>query len=123
MTKKEKTGNRNHDLFFSNWIRNNLPNSYTGFRCYDLDFILWNKNLKYLMIIELKSYNTDTTFDQYFMLQKINKWIKNGIDEEWTYKGLHLIQFEKTNFENGKVFLDKKEITETELIKFLSFIE
>ena len=46
---------------------------------------------------------------------------KKGIDEDWTYKGLHLIQFEKFNFENGKVFLNRKEITEKELIEFLTF--
>jgi len=120
MTRKEKTGNREHDLFFSKWIRKNLPDSYTGYRCYDVDFVLWNKNTKKVMFIELKSFNADTKPDQHFILKKLNKWISIGIDEDWTYKGLHLIQFEKFNFENGKCYLNRKLINEKELIAFLS---
>ena len=121
MTRQEQTGNREHDLFFSEWIREKLPDSYTGYRCYDIDFVLWHKKLKQIMFIELKSYNTEVKSDQHLILAKLDKWIKKGIDEEWTYKGLHLIQFEKFNFENGEVFLNREEINEEELIKFLTF--
>tara|TARA_R110002020_G_scaffold447854_2_gene660355 strand:- start:122 stop:490 length:369 start_codon:yes stop_codon:yes gene_type:complete len=121
MTRQEQTGNRKHDLFFSEWIREKLPDSYTGYRCYDVDFVLWHKELKQIMFIELKSYNTEVKSDQHLILKNLHNWIKNGIDEDWTYKGLHLIQFEQFNFENGKVYLDKKETTEEELINFLTF--
>lgn len=121
MTRQEQTGNREHDLYFSKWIREKLPDSYTGYRCYDVDFVLWHKELKQIMLIELKSYNTEVKSDQHLILKNLHNWIKNGIDEDWTYKGLHLIQFEQFNFENGKVYLDKKETTEEELINFLTF--
>ena len=120
MTQKEITGNREHDLYFSNWIRKKLPDSYTGYRCYDIDFVLWNKNEKKIMLLELKSYNTDTKPDQHLILKNLHKWIGAGIEKDWKYLGLHLIQFEKFNFENGKVYLNRKEITEEELISFLS---
>ena len=41
--------------------------------------------------------------------------------ENWQYYGFHLLQFEKTTFEDGKVFFDRKEVTKEELIKLMSF--
>ena len=55
------------------------------------------------------------------MWRNIHKWIKKGIDKNWTFLGFHLIQFENTQFDNGKCFLDNKEISEENLIKFLTF--
>jgi hypothetical protein len=121
MTRQEQTGSREHDLFFSKWIRKKLPNSYTGYRCYDIDFVLWHKDLKQIMLIELKSYNTPVKSDQHYILNNLHKWIQKGIDSDWTYKGCHLIQFEKFNFDNGKVYLNNNEVTEEELIEFLTF--
>ena len=54
------------------------------------------------------------------MLQNIHRWIKNGLDNGWKYHGYHLVTFEGDTFENGKVYLNKKETTEKDLIDFLS---
>jgi hypothetical protein len=35
--------------------------------------------------------------------------------------GFHVIQFEKTSPDDGKIFLDSKEINKIDLIKFLRF--
>jgi len=120
MTRKEKTASREHDLYFSNWIREKLPDSNTGYRCYDVDFVLWNKHLKKIMFVELKSYNSKPRPDQYLMFTFLNRWILKGIDKDWSYCGYHLIQFENTSFEDGKCFLDGNEILEDDLINFLS---
>tara|TARA_R110000744_G_scaffold375175_1_gene488474 strand:+ start:216 stop:590 length:375 start_codon:yes stop_codon:yes gene_type:complete len=121
MTKKEITNNRENDLYFSKWIRNKLEDSHTGFRCYDLDFILWHKKNKNIMFIELKSYNAEVKPDQRLMLKLLDQWIKKGITEDWNFYGTHLITFEKSGFENGKCFLNNKEIKEKDLIDFLNF--
>jgi len=118
MTRKEVTGIRS--LEFSDWVREKLPDSSTGYSASDLDFILWNWKEKKVMLLEIKTRMTMLRKGQDMMFRNISRWIKNGIDEGWEYKGFHLITFENTNFEDGKCFLDLKEINETDLIKFLS---
>ena len=121
-TRKEFTGVR--DLTFSQWVRDKLPDSSTGFSASDLDFILWNWKTKKFMMLEIKTRNSYPRKGQYMMWKSINKWIKKGIEnseDNWQYYGFHLIQFEKTNFSDGKCLLDNKEINEDELIEFLSF--
>lgn len=117
-TRKEITGIR--DLTFNNWIRNNLPDSNTGFSASDLDFILWNWKTKKVIMLELKSRNSYPRKGQKMMWHKINNWMIKGVDDDWTYLGFHLIVFENTSFEDGKCFLNNKEISEIELINFLS---
>ena len=118
MTKKEITGTR--DLTFSGWIRDKLPSSSTGFMVTDIDFCLFNYKTKKFMIIEIKTRGAIISDWQRNFYRMLNRWIKKGIDKDWQYKGIHLIQFENTNFKDGKCFFDKKEITESELIRILS---
>jgi hypothetical protein len=118
-TRKEFTGIR--DLTFSQWVRNRLPDSNTGFSVSDLDFILWNWKTKKVMMLEIKTRNSYPRKGQKMMWRNINKWIKKGIDDDWTYLDFNLITFENTNFEDGKCFLNNNEIKEEELIEFLSF--
>lgn len=118
MTRKEITGTR--DLTFSGWVRENLPDSSSGYMASDLDFIFWNYKTKKVMLIEIKTRSANVKTWQKTMWSNINKWLKNGIDNDWTYLGFNLIQFEKTNFDDGKCFLNGKEICEKELIKFLN---
>ena len=73
------------------------------------------------MFIELKSYNAEVKPDQRLMLKLLDQWIKKGITEDWNFYGTHLITFEKSGFENGKCFLNNKEIKEKDLIDFLNF--
>ncbi len=119
MTRQEQTGIR--DLTFSQWIRNKLPDSATGYSVTDLDFVLWNYKTKCVMIIEVKTRNTLPRTGQKIMFHHLHRWISNGIDKGWKYLGFHLIVFENTNFQDGKCWLDHKETTEQDLIKFLSF--
>lgn len=117
-TRQEITGKRS--LKFSGWIRKSLPDSNTGFLVSDLDFILFNYKAKTIMLIEIKTRNTTLKEWQRRLFANLDKWIKKGIDNDWLYFGYHIIKFEYTFFNDGKVFFDNKEVTEKELISRLS---
>jgi len=119
MTTKEHTNNR--DLAFSYWVRSNLPDSSTGFLVSDLDFILQNYKTKKIMLLEIKTRNADMKQWQSKLFKQIDKWIRKSIDAEWEYLGFHLIQFENTYFDDGKVYFDRKESNEKAIKKALSF--
>lgn len=118
MTRREVTNTR--DLTFSGWVRQNLPDSSTGYMASDLDFVLWNYKTKKVMLIEVKTRNSDMRTWQKIMWSKMDEWMKRGVDKDWTYRGFYLIKFENTSFDDGKCFLNDKEITEEDLIDFLS---
>jgi hypothetical protein len=118
-TRKEITGNR--PLDFSAWIRNNLPESKTGYFVSDLDFVLYNYKAKKLMMLEIKTRNAEPKYWQKLMWDNMDKWIKNGIDEDWTYYGFFYVKFENTFFNDGRCYLNGKEISELDLKEFLSF--
>ena len=119
MTRKENTGIR--DLTFSNWVRVKLPDSSTGFLVSDIDFYMCNYNKKTHLMVEIKAYNTELPKWQRIMYKNIYKWIKEGSEKEgWDFKGVYFIKFEKTSFNDGKVYLNGKESSEDEIIKKLS---
>lgn len=118
MTRTEITGIR--PLDFSKWIRTELPDSASGFSVSDLDFVIWNWKTKKVIMLEIKTRMSIPRKGQYMMWKNLEKWIAKGIDEDWTFHGFHFIKFENTNFEDGKVFYDDKEITEYELNRILS---
>lgn len=118
MTRKEITFQR--PLDFSQWIRTKLPDSSTGYSASDLDFVLWNWKTNKVMLIEVKTRMAKPRTGQKMMWGLINKWIRKGIESDWKYLGFHLVQFENTIFEDGKCLLDNKEISEQDLITFLS---
>ncbi len=62
MTRKEQTGIR--DLTFSQWIRENLPDSNTGFMVSDIDFYIYNYKLKRCMLLEVKTHKAELKFWQ-----------------------------------------------------------
>lgn len=118
MTRKEITNSR--DLTFSRWIRINLPDSYSGFRVSDLDFVLCNVDTKKIMLLEIKTRNSKPRNWQRELWTLMNKWVKKGIDDDWQYLGFNLIQFENTCFTDGNVYLNYEKITEADLIEYLS---
>jgi len=120
MTKQEITGVR--PLEFSGWIRKNLPDSSFGFLVTDLDFILYNYNTKKIILLEIKTHNALLKYWQQSIFRQLAKWIKQGIDNEWLFLGFHIIRFENTFFNDGKVYLDNIETTEENIKNFLSKI-
>jgi len=119
MTRKEFSNIR--DLTFSQWIRNNLPDSSCGYMVSDLDFILQNYKTKKVILLEVKTRCSNLKIWQKQLFGNLDKWIANGISEDWQYLGFHLIQFENTCFNDGKCFFDYKSINEKDLIVKLTF--
>jgi len=118
MTQAEITGKR--DLNFSGWIREKLPDSATGFLVSDLDFIIYNYNTRKIMLVEVKTRNTELKYWQETLFSNIARWLSQGMDRDWCFLGFHTIRFENTCFDDGKVFFDNNEISENDLIKNLS---
>lgn len=117
MTRQELTGERN--LFFSGWIRNNLPSSESGFTATDLDFFLRNYKTKSLMLIEVKTHGGTMHFGQKESLTLLNQIIERGCPADWRYYGFHVITFAGTDF-TDPVYFDGQLIAEDELITMLS---
>jgi len=123
MTRPEITGKR--DLKFSQWIRENLPDSKTGFLVSDLDFILYSRSSKSIMWLEVKTRNKRISFDhwQYRLFTDLAKCLRLGMKTflpDWYFMGYHNIRFENTFFNDGKVYFDDREISEEELRDRLS---
>lgn len=110
------------DLAFSEWIRNNLPNTSTGQLVTDLDFIVSNYKTKQILMLEVKTRNASLKKHQRITFSEISNTLRIGYtSSDWRYYGFHFLVFERTCFEDGKAFLNNKPITERELIDFLSF--
>ena len=123
MTKPEITGKR--DLKFSGWIRKNLPDSYTGFLVSDLDFILYSRQSKQIMWIEVKTRNKEISDWQKKLFVDLAKCLRCGMREfmpDWRFAGFHVVKFENTFFDDGNTFFDNREITEKQLVEKLSLL-
>lgn len=106
--------------YMSDWIRNNCPDSQSGYCVSDLDFFIWNWKTKSVMMLEIKTRGAVVRKWQKEMWQNIRKWIENGIDEDWTFFGFYCVQFENTGFDDGKCFFHNQEVSESELKEILS---
>jgi hypothetical protein len=123
MTRMEITGQRS--LVFSQWIRDRLPDSSTGFMVTDVDFFLYNYKTRKVMVLEVKTRNCNIKTWQHKFYELLGKWLNAGImaaTPEWEYLGIHLLQFENLSFEDGKIYLDRNEVSEGQLITFLSLL-
>lgn len=120
MTRPEFSNTRS--LVFSGWIRNKLPNSSTGFCVTNQDWVLWNWRERKLMFLEEKTHTSDIAnwFKRLIKDVLHPAILKYSKENEIDYRGYHLLQFENEGPEDGKIFLDHSEITEQELIDFLS---
>lgn len=127
MTKKRvlfcKDKNCPHEKLkkYNDWIRQNLPDSDSGYLVSDLDFVIENWKTKNIMLLEVKTNNVDMAKGQQILFSNIDEWIKKGISDNWTYHGFHLLQFEKTSPDDGKIYFDKNEISKEDLISILQF--
>lgn len=121
MTRPEYSGFR--DLRFSGWIRENLPDSYEGFRVSDLDFIIANVKSKCFMLLEVKTRGAEVKPWQRDLLGLLHVSISAGVriaKPSWNYQGLHVVTFGNTFFDDGPVYLDGQEMDEDGLRWFLS---
>ena len=109
---------------FSDWVRAKLPDSFQNFRAYDLDWIFWIKDfgkIKKIMIVEVKTRNAPIRIDQDRTYRFLDECIKQFPNRYYEYWGYHIIRFENTFFDDGKVYFDSIESTEKDIIETLSF--
>jgi hypothetical protein len=69
------------------------------------------------MAIEEKRYQAEVTFSQDSTFRVVNQAFKSDAH----YQGLHILRFEKTNPEDGMMWLNGKMVTADELLAFLRF--
>ena len=108
------------DGAFSNWVREKLPLPVTGFAATDVDMIFYNWKRKNFLVIEIKRKMSECKPAQRNFFEVVHNRLKQPLNDGWEYKGTHLLQFEKLFFNDGKVFLNHKETSEQEMIKFFS---
>lgn len=128
MTRPEHLNTR--DLSFSRWVRQNLPDSSTGFSATDLDFIFWNwsPGRERMMIVEVKTRDRKLSTGQKLHMRRMDEWMRAGVatDPNWHYVGMFVITFECTDFTDGRVWIQniqsdtQHEVTEAGLVALLS---
>ena len=109
-----------HSTEFGLWLRKperKEIDSSLGFVTTNIDYIWKNYKTGKYMLIEEKRYLSKLTYSQ----SKIMQSIDNVLKKDSNYCGFYLLQFEKTNPDDGKIFLNSIEITKNQLIEFLCF--
>ncbi len=108
----------NHSTEFGLWLRKQSEiDSKLGYLATNVDYCWKNYKTCEWMFIEEKRHNAEVKQWQRKMFHIINKVCKG----DKNYKGFHLLVFENTSPEDGKIYLNNKEITKDELINFLMF--
>uniref|UniRef100_A0A6H2A153 Uncharacterized protein n=1 Tax=viral metagenome TaxID=1070528 RepID=A0A6H2A153_9ZZZZ len=109
----------NRGTVFTNWIRQPEElSSEKGYVATDIDLLWENYKLKKYMFIEEKTFMAKPTDCQLRQMNRVHR-INFKRNE---YCGYHLIQFEKNSPEDGRIFLDGKEISKERLLTFLQFV-
>lgn len=111
-------------LIFNDWVRENCPDSESGFMASDVDFVLMNYKTRKIMLLEIKTRSKQLAKWQRLLLNKLHKVLQAGlpiVDCDMEYLGMNLIVFENTSFDDGRCFLNHTEISEDGLREFLSF--
>ena len=108
----------NHSTEFGLWLREQEEiDSSLGFVATNIDYMWKNYKTGDWMLIEEKRYNSNPKYAQRELFLKIN----SVCEKDPQYHGLHLVTFEKTGPEDGKIFYGKNkgEISRDELLFFL----
>ena len=107
-----------HSTEFGLWLREQKEiDSALGYITTNIDYFWKNFKSGKFMLIEEKRYMAEPKPWQHKIFDQLNNAFKN----DKNYYGFHFLQFENTSPKDGKIFLDRKEITRQELIDFLSF--
>jgi len=109
-----------HSTEFGLWLREQEEiDSGKGFVATNIDYMWHNYNTGEWMLLEEKRHKKTPEPWQKNLFKKIHKQARNDPQ----YKGFHLLKFENTSPEDGKMWLDGTLISKTELIAFLQFTE
>ena len=116
--KQTRQRNDNQGTEFENWRRNKPElSSGLGYIATDIDFIWRNYKTGQFMFVEEKRYMSKMTFPQKQTFKVVDKQMKGHP----LYMGFHLLQFENTTPDDGRVYWDGVEITKGRLLDILKF--
>lgn len=121
MTRK-KYCSKDHEIF-SQWIRDECPDSSTGYQVSDLDFLLWNDRTRTLMLLEVKINNKSMPEWQEKLFRRLDSLFYRVANEAGiNYKGLHYVTFTGADcdFRTGECYFDNERVTEDRLREILS---
>lgn len=112
--------NDSHSTEFGLWLRQQSRiDSKLGFVATNLDYIWSNYKTGEWCLIEEKRHMSTVNYSQSKLFEKLD-WCARHHPK---YKGLHILQFENTSPDDGKIFMDGREMNKEDLIRFLQFIE
>ena len=134
--KRNATGPRTEhapDRYLMDWTAEHLPDCQS-FYISDIDMLVRDRAGNFL-IAEIKRRGAEMNHHQRATYELLDELIKAGIQAnpkgiiipsmryplKLKYKGIHLLQFENTTFEDGQIFWDKKQITPEHLEQILNF--
>jgi hypothetical protein len=110
-----------HGTEFGLWLRKQDElDSKHGYVATNLDYIWENYKTGDWMLIEEKRHMAKMTFSQRRQLERVHKALMHS-RLRGQYRGIHLLQFENTSPDDGKIFWDNKQIDKSELINILRF--
>ena len=113
------------DLTFSRWVRENCPTPKEGWTAIDIDFVLRDYKHKRLALMEVKTHSASMTFAQEQTYRLLHNCITIGMSQiypEWSYEGHWLLVFEGKGPQDGGIKLNGIDITETQLLYYISNI-
>lgn len=115
MTQERRSG---RDTEFGVWLRAHPElDSKLGFVATNVDYIWENYKTGEWMIIEEKRNMKRPKFYQERIFNRLAECCKH----DKKFCGFHILIFERSNPEDGRIYWDDKEITKEELIKILRF--
>lgn len=115
MTIQRSYGN---DTNFGKWLRtNDQLDSSNGYVATDVDYVWNDYKSNRFMLIEEKCNKATSSFPQ----SQTFKMLDEAIKGKEGYHGFHLLQFDNTSPTDGEIYLDGRQVTEGQLVKFFQF--
>ena len=107
-----------HSTEFGLWLRKQSEiDSSIGFLATNIDYMWHNYQTGLWMLIEEKRHGSQSKRWQQEMFDMLDKAAKHDPD----YRGFHMLVFENTDPDDGKMWLDGQSIDRDGLIAFLRF--
>lgn len=113
-----KQRNDSHSTEFGIWLREQKEiDSELGYIATNIDYVWKNYKSGLWMFIEEKRYTSQPKTWQKQMFSMVHK---SALSDK-NFRGFHLIVFENTSPDDGKIWINNIEVTKAQLIAFLQF--
>lgn len=107
-----------HSTEFGLWVRDQTKlDSRFGFTTTNIDFLWANYTNDFKLLLEEKRYGY---FPKKYQVE-LYQWLDRCCSVDPFYKGFHILIFENTSPDDGRIFLDGYLITNEDLNSFLAY--